>query len=67
MIDRCPSKCKGAMPEMTPELIKALDTIIEYYRDFHNEIGCEKPSAQCFIVYMNNLLYYKSIFDRESK
>lgn len=59
---RCPRRCKGAMPEITPELIKALDIIIKYYKDFQGDIGCKRPSSQCFIYYINNVLWYKSVY-----
>lgn len=52
------------MPEIDPELIKALDIVLEYYRDFRNEVGCDHPSTQCFIYYINNVLWYRFNMER---
>lgn len=60
----CNGRCKGAMPEIDSELIKAVDIVVEYYRDYCNSIGCKNPSAQCFMHYVNNIIFYKLNFLR---
>lgn len=57
----CTGTCKGIMPKVTPELIKASKMVREYYRDFCNELGCESD-PQCFIRWFNDILLSKEFY-----